>query len=173
MAANPVTTLTLEDYHALYGNEHGFEYWFGEAVKKGLPTTLHGIMQGILVALFKVAGYKTASEVDLRIDPDWEPRPDVLVSPAPIQRPYPTSAAALTVIEVLSPDDAMPRVFQKARNYVRVGIKSLFIVDPEGRDAWEWSLETDNTERIQAIRLPDGFALPVSTLWEELDKELA
>jgi hypothetical protein len=67
----------------------------------------------------------------------------------------------------------MPRVFQKARNYVRVGIKSLFIVDPEGLDAWEWSLETDNTERIQAIRLPDGFALPVSTLWEELDKELA
>jgi Uma2 family endonuclease len=173
MAANPVTSLTLDDYRALYGNEHGYEYWFGEAVRKGLPTTLHGIMQGILVALFKAAGYKTASEVDLRIDPDREPRPDVLVSPVPIQRPYPTRPSALTVIEVLSPDDAMPRVFQKCRNYVRVGIKSVFIVDPEARDAWEWSLETDNTERIQAIGLPDGFTLPVSALWEELNKELA
>jgi hypothetical protein len=67
----------------------------------------------------------------------------------------------------------MPRVFQKCRHYVRVGIKSLFIVDPEARDAWEWSLETDNTERIQVIHLPDGFTLPVNILWEELNKELA
>jgi len=173
MAANPATSLTLEDYHALYGNEHGYEYWFGEAVRKGLPTSLHGIMQLILGRLFHAAGYKTATEVDLRIDPDWEPRPDVLVSPVPIQRPYPTSAGALTVIEVLSPDDAMPRVFQKCRNYVRVGIKSLFVIDPEARDAWEWSLESDNTERIQALRLPDGYTLPVAVLWEELNKEIA
>jgi Uma2 family endonuclease len=58
MAANPVTTLTLEDYHTLYGNEHGYEYWFGEAVRKGMPTSLHGIMQLILGRLFHAAGYK-------------------------------------------------------------------------------------------------------------------
>lgn len=172
MASNPVTLLTLEEFHAFYGNEHGYEYWFGEAVRKGMPTSLHGIMQAILARLFHASGYKTASEVDLRIDPEWEPRPDVLVSPRPIEQPYPTSAGTLTVIEVLSPDDAMPRVFQKCRNYVRVGIKSLFLIDPENRDAWEWSLETGNTERISAIRLPDEFTLPVSVLWQELDKEL-
>jgi hypothetical protein len=53
MAANPATSLTLKDYHALYGNEHGYEYWFGEAVRKGTPTSLHGIMQLILGRLFQ------------------------------------------------------------------------------------------------------------------------
>jgi Uma2 family endonuclease len=75
------------------------------------------------------------------------------------------------VIEVLSEDDPLPLLFKKCRNYVRIGIKSIFVVDPESRDAWQWSTQTDNIERISVIQLPDG-AFPLSRIWEELDKEL-
>jgi len=39
--------------------------------------------------LFVKAGYAAGAELDLRIDPDWEPRPDVVASLA-IEEPYPT-----------------------------------------------------------------------------------
>jgi len=173
MAGTSSTLLTLEDFHTAYGNEHGYEYWFGEAVRKGLPTTLHGITQFILMLFFRASGYRAASEVELRIDPDWQPRPDVVISSSPLERPYPTRPESLNaVIEVLSEDDSILLLFKKCRNYVRIGIKLIFIVDPESRDAWEWSVETDNIERIQVIRLA-GREFPLSAIWEELDKELA
>jgi Uma2 family endonuclease len=172
MPTTSSTLLTLEEYRAAYGHEHGYEYWFGEAIRKGLPTTLHGITQFILMIFFRASGYKAASEVELRIDPNWEPRPDVLISRSPLEQPYPTQAGTLAVIEVLSEDDSLPMLFKKCRNYVRIGIKFIFIVDPESRDAWQWSVQTDNIERISAIQLPDGD-FPLSEIWEALDKELA
>jgi Uma2 family endonuclease len=166
------TLLTLEEFRAAYGNAHGYEYWFGEALRKGLPTSLHGITQFILMMFFRAAGFRAASEVELRIDPDWEPRPDVVISSSPLEQPYPTRAESLTaVIEVLSEDDPLPMLFKKCRNYVRIGIPRIFLVDPESRNAWEWSVQTENIERISVFYLPEGnFA--VDSVWEELDKEL-
>jgi len=76
------------------------------------------------------------------------------------------------VIKVLSEDDSLPLLFKKCRNYVRIGMKLIFIVNPESRDAWQWSVETDNIERIQVIRFPRR-EFPLSAIWEELDKQLA
>jgi Uma2 family endonuclease len=62
-------------------------------------------------------------------------------------------------------------LFKKCRNYVRIGIPRIFLVDPESRNAWEWSVQTENIERISVFYLPEGnFA--VDSVWEELDKEL-
>jgi Uma2 family endonuclease len=94
-----------------------------------------------------------------------------VLSPSPLEHPYPTNPATLTVIEVLSEDGSLPMLFKKCRNYVRIGIKFIFVHDPESRDAWEWSTQTDNIERISVIRLPGGD-FPLSSIWEELDKEL-
>jgi Uma2 family endonuclease len=63
------TALTLEQFNAQYANQHGYEYWFGEVVQKGIPTWLHGLLQVILGDLFYKLGYLSGSEIDLRIDP--------------------------------------------------------------------------------------------------------
>jgi hypothetical protein len=34
-----------------YAHENGWEYWFGEAVRKPVPTWLHAILQGLLAEL--------------------------------------------------------------------------------------------------------------------------
>ena len=169
--ATSTRLVTPDQFRAEYGSEGGWEYWFGEAVRKGTSTTLHGIMQFILMLLFDSAGYHVGSEVDLRIDPDWEPRPDVLVSSDLIEQPYPTRPAQLTVIEILSPDDAMQRVIKKRRHYTRVGIETVFIVDPEMRDIWRWSATADAIERAENITLPDGFSLTGNVIWQELEKK--
>ncbi len=163
--ATATPPLTLEQFNAQYANEHGYEYWFGEVVQKAMPTWLHGLLQLILREVFYKLGYISGSEIDLRIDPNWQPRPDVTAA-LEIEQPYPTKPVDI-VVEVLS-DDPMTKVFEKCRNYVRIGIPQIFVFDPESRTAWEWSRETDNLERIETLRLRNGSTLEISEIWLEL-----
>jgi Uma2 family endonuclease len=164
--------LTLEEFRLRYANEKPYyEYWFGEAIQKAVPTTLHGLLQLILCVLLKRLDYRAAPEVELRIDPNWQPKPDVLASLSPLERPYPTKPVEV-VIEVLSPTDAMSLVHEKCRNYERIGFKQIFVLDPEFRKGWEWSRETQNLERIETLRLTNDRSIELKEVWQELDKEL-
>jgi Uma2 family endonuclease len=171
MKGMPVATtaVTVEQFNAQYANQHGYEYWFGEVVPKGMPTWLHGLLQAILTEFFYKIGYASGSEIDLRIDPNWQPRPDVTAA-LEIEQPYPTKPVDI-VAEILS-DDPMTKVFEKCRNYARIGIPQIFVFDPESKAAWEWSRETDNLERIQALRLRNGSTLEVNEIWAELDARM-
>jgi Uma2 family endonuclease len=164
------TLLTIEQYREQYAGEPGWEYWFGEAVRKPVPTWLHGILQVILSDLLYKAGHYSASELDLRIDPNWEPRPDV-AGALELEQPYPTKPIDVA-IEILS-DDKMGQLFRKCRHYVRIGIPQIFVFDPEARDAWEWSRETDSIERIQELRLGNGSVITLAGVWAELDRRIA
>ncbi len=168
MAAGTIL-LTLEQFNAQYAHEHGYEYWFGEVVQKGMPTWLHGLLQLILGDLFYKLGYASGSEIDLRIDPNWQPRPDV-VAALEIEQPYPTKPVDI-VAEVLS-DDPMTKVFEKCRHYARIGIPQIFVFDPGSRMAWEWSREADNLERIQTLRLRNRSMLEINEIWAELDARM-
>ena len=133
------TLVTLDQYHAQYENENGYEYWFGEVVRKPAPTWLHAILQAQLSELLYQLGYFSGSELALRVLPDWEPRPDVSAS-LELEQPYPTKPIAIA-IEILS-NDEVSRLFSKCRKYVKMGIPQVFVFDPEAHDAWEWSWET-------------------------------
>jgi Uma2 family endonuclease len=162
--------LSLDEYHQRYAGENGYEYWFGEVVRKSVPTWLHSILQAILVDLFDKAGYVSGSELDLRIDPDWEPRPDVAAALNPnLKERYPTKPVDI-VAEILSPDDPMSRVFEKCRHYVRIGIPQIFVLDPELQLAWEWSRRTENLERVDSLRLGNGVVMETRDVWLELER---
>jgi Uma2 family endonuclease len=158
--------LTLEEFHARYANEHGYEYWFGKAVRKGLPTTPHGILQGILMLLLSRILYAAGSEIELRIDPDWEPRPDVLASRYRLPEPYPTKPDHLIVFEVLSPDDTPALVVSKCLNYERIGIQWIFVVNPIARTAEQWSPVAQRLFLINTF-VTDQFLFDTETLWKE------
>ncbi len=164
--------LTLEEFRLRYADEKPyFEYWFGEAIQKAVPTTVHSLLQKILMYILDQAGYRSAAEVELRIDPDWQPKPDVLASLSPLERPYPTKPVEV-VIEVLSPTDAMSFVHEKCQNYARLGFEKIFVLDPEFRKGWEWSRETQNLERIDALWLTNGKSIELAEVWQKLNKEL-
>lgn len=162
--------LSLDEYHQRYAGENGYEYWFGEVVRKSVPTWLHSILQAILVDLLDKAGYISGSELELRIDPQWEPRPDVAAALNPdLEERYPTKPVDI-VAEILSPNDAMSRMFEKCRHYVRIGIPQSFVLDPELQLAWEWSRRTENLERGDAMRLGNGVAITTRDIWLELER---
>jgi hypothetical protein len=43
------------------------------------------------------AGYKTGSEVELRIDPDWTPVPDLIATRKKVEQPYPTTPVEVVI----------------------------------------------------------------------------
>src|ERR1700760_241788 len=102
--ATVTQSLSLEEFRSRYRQQKPhFEYWFGEPVQKTMPTWLHAVLQGILCEVLRRAGYKSGSEVELRIDPRWEPVPDVIATLRPI-KDYPTEPIEV-VVEILSPED--------------------------------------------------------------------
>ncbi len=171
MATARLNLLSLEEFRSRYAEEKPyFEYWFGEAVQKTVPTVSHVLLVSILLAVLKQAGYKSGPELELRIDPEWQPKADVAAWTR-IEGPYPTQPIDV-VVEVVSPDDRMQRVISKCRNYERIGTRSIFVMDPESRDAWVWSSTTKNLERISMMTLPNGKQIVVEELWAELERQL-
>jgi len=161
--------LTLEEFHTRYAGEKPYyEYWFGEAVQKSVGTWFHSILQGILVGLLRKAGYKAATELELRIDPEWEPVADVAGSLKSITTRYPTEPLDV-VVEVLSPEDRMSRVIAKCQNYARIGISQIFVLDPEARLGWQWGHNT--LEPITSLTLNNGSVIDLTKVWQTLESE--
>jgi Uma2 family endonuclease len=166
------TLISLEQYHERYSNEHGYEYWFGEVVRKPVPTWLHSILQALLAELFTKAGYIAGSELDLRINRDWEPRPDVAATLKPITEPYPTKPIEV-VAEVLSPDDTVAKINEKCSLYSHIGIAQIFVFDPEHKRAWEWEHERSGLEQIDTqLALQNGATIMLQEIWSELERRL-
>jgi Uma2 family endonuclease len=163
--------LSLEEFHERYdGEKPYYEYWDGEAVRKSMPTALHGLIQKILMMLLDGLGYESLSEVTLKLDPAYEPIPDVIAVEGAIGNPYPTTAFDV-VIEILSPQDSFSRVLRKYRLYKRWGILQIVVIDPADRLIWRFEngvlVETD----IIAHR--GDAAIPAQALWDEVDRRLA
>ncbi|HSU59099.1 MAG TPA: Uma2 family endonuclease [Bryobacteraceae bacterium] len=163
--ASVARKLTFVDFQRQYGrSDRAYEYWYGEAIIKGMPTWIHGLLQKIIMTLLDEAGYKSGSEVELRIDPEAHPKPDVIATKGRIELPYPTRAVDV-VVEVLSEDDTMPYMRAKCRAYRRWGFTHIYLVDPADRSVLEWM------EGSLIVR--DELAtIPVERIWAALDAQI-
>lgn len=173
MATNPAL-LSLEEFHANYSTQKPYyEYWFGKAVQKAMPTRLHSLLQFVLLYVIDKAGYAGVPELTLRIDPNWEPVPDVAIMTGNIQESYPTRAREIPlVVEVLSPDDRPADVIVKCRNYSRIDIRSIYVFDPIARTAKLWYSLSDELVEVDHIDLPNGKTIPLKKIWLEFDRRI-
>jgi Uma2 family endonuclease len=173
MAAQP-TLLTLEEFHRLYdGAKPAYEYWYGTAVQKYMPTPLHSFVQLLIVLLLRRAGWSAIHEVRLKVVSDAEPVSDVIASHSKFTRRYPTSAPELC-IEIMSPDDRLSKALEKARVYLSWGSQFVWIVDPEKGTAW--TLSRDAAEPLWipltgTLRAGDT-AIDLQELFAEVGNEL-
>jgi len=159
--------LTLEEFRSQFRRQKPyFEYWFGQPIQKTMPTWLHGVLQGVMLEILRQAGYKSGSEVELRIDPQWEPVPDVIATLKPI-KDYPTEPVEI-VVEILSPDDKLIYVVNKCRHYERIGVEQVFVLDPVEKFAWQW--RAGGLEAITQLLLPNGAMVVVDEIWRRLDE---
>jgi Uma2 family endonuclease len=161
-------SLSLEEFRTRYRQQKPhFEYWFGEPIQKATPTWLHAVLQGIMREALRQAGYKSGSEVELRIDPQWEPVPDVIATLKSIQE-YPTEPVEI-VVEILSPEDRLIHVIKKCHQYERIGTERIFVLDPADKFAWQW--KSGSLEAITQMLLPNGASLALDDIWRQLEEQ--
>jgi Uma2 family endonuclease len=170
MATITAPSLTLEEFERRYaGSDRAYEYWHGEVVEKGMPTWLHAVLQMIVGEVLRKAGYKAATEIELRLDPQFAPRPDVAAGRQSVPTPYPTKPEEIEiVVEILSPEDAMGRVLAKCKEYARIGIEQVYVADPESETAWIWNRERWQLDRVESWTLTNGKIIVLADVWREL-----
>ena len=160
--------LSLEEFRSRYRQQKPyFEYWFGEPIQKTMPTWLHAVLQVIMCEALRRAGYRSGSEVELRIDAQWEPVPDVVATLKPV-KDYPTEPVEI-VVEILSPDDKLVQVIKKCHQYQRIGTERIFVLDPAEKLAWQWN--SGSLEAISQLSLPNGAVLVLDEIWRQLDEQ--
>lgn len=113
------------------------EYIDGELQERNVGKTDHARVQALLAAWF------VAHEIDWDVLVTTEQRvrvaasririPDVtLVRPGALSEDV-LSAPPLCVIEILSPDDTYSKTWEKARDYRKMGVENIWLIDPGTR----------------------------------------
>jgi Uma2 family endonuclease len=162
--------LSVEEFHSRYGEEKPyFEYWDGEAVQKSVPARLHSLIQKILLNLLDAMGYESGAEITLKLNPAYEPIPDVIATEGPIADPYPTKPFDV-VIEILSPLDPFSRVVSKCHLYKAWGIGQVIVVDPQARIVW--SFKNGSLGETDVVARRGDRVIKAQQLWAEVDRRL-
>ena len=164
MAAT-VERLSIAEFQLIYGrSERAHEYWYGRAIPKAMPTWIHAFLQFLISNHLFEAGYKPGTEIDLRINPDVIPRPDIIATRGKLEHPYPTKAVEI-VVEILSQEDSMSHLLEKCNAYKKWGFEFIYVVDPESRTLYRW---TGNSLDVVTTLL----SIPVARIWNALDEAL-
>jgi len=156
--------LSIEEYERTFGPEPGWEYADGNAIRKPVPTFLHGLLSILLAELLRQAGYFSSVEADLHL-PDWSPRPDACGVLTPVEGKYP-SAPVDVVFEVLSEGE---KIEEKCLRYSLAGISQIFVFNPESRRIWRWD-EAGKLIPVVDVSLSVGVTITGLTIWSEMER---
>lgn len=134
-----LVALPLEEY--LQTTYHpDAEYVDGQLVERNVGEHFHSRLQSLLVILLggreRQGHFRVFTELRIRISPTRYRIPDVCVVALPykvspiLERPY-------LAIEIVSPDDRLPNLFEKAAEYLQAGIANVWVIDPYRRMVFE------------------------------------
>jgi hypothetical protein len=157
--------LTVSEFDEVYGCQSGWEYWFGEARRKPVPTHLHGLLQFLLGELLHRAGYSVSGESDLKISSDWQPRPDVCGVLGEVKE---KSSLSPTMLWSLRCFPKVMRRVTKCRHYSEIQISPVFVFDPVARSIAHW--DGEKLVPVTDVRLSNGVTITGATIWSEFMK---
>lgn len=175
--------LTAEEFAALPEPPDGSkeELLRGEVITMPVSNSRHGLVQAQIAYLLhdavrscKIGWVTIGSGVVIERDPDTVFGPDV--SFFSIAR-YPNRPEGYfeippdLVVEVLSPDDRRKNVREKIKDYVKSGVKLVWLVDPEVRTVTVYAgslrgTELDETETITGGEVLPEFSCKVAEFFE-------
>jgi Uma2 family endonuclease len=112
------------------------EFIDGEVLERNVGKWEHARLQVLLASWFrsqeKVWSVKAATEQRLQVSPTRVRIPDVmLVSRGP--QPDVTVDPPVLVVEILSPDDTYTDTQMRSADYLNMGVRAVWIIDPASR----------------------------------------
>jgi Uma2 family endonuclease len=154
------------------GYDPDLEYVAGQLVERNVGKWEHGRTQALLGAWFgqheEEWKIQTATGVRTRVVWTRVRLPDVLLVGLAAQPPVIEEAPVLAV-EILSDGDTLTATKKKCDEYIAMGAKGIWIINPMNRTAWHW----DGKDWKQAARLEVAgtpIYVEIQYLWDRLDK---
>jgi Uma2 family endonuclease len=131
------------------------EYVDGRLVERNVGEYDHSRLQ------YLIGVYLGAREDQVRICGFTEQRvripqrkrfriPDVCVMPVPHKREPVLTEPPLLVVEILSPDDTVAELIDRIEDFLTLGVKSIWIVDPRKRTVA--TVDADGTQPVRDLR---------------------
>jgi Uma2 family endonuclease len=142
MATTTVAPISVEEYlRSIY--EPDAEYVDGHIEERNVGEIEHSDVIAAIMDWFQ----RHAKEWHIRVRPDVRTQvsptryrvPDVVICSRSSQDKRIVREAPLVIIEVLSPEDRISRYHQRIADYRAMGVKAIWIVDPETRRGWDCS----------------------------------
>ena len=165
------TTISVEEYlRTSYSPDR--EYRDGELVERNVGKRSHSELQAALAQyirnrrkLWRVSVY---TEMRIRAREGWYPIPDISIYALPAPEDEIPTTSPLLWIEILSPDDRMTDVWDKAKNAIACGAPNVWIIDPHTLESELWTPAGVTRIADGTLRLPDSeIAIPLAAALEE------
>jgi Uma2 family endonuclease len=141
------------------------DYIDGEVQERNLGEYDHGKLQGILYLLFsakrKEWQIRMALETRVQVRPTRFRVPDVCVLAGDAPTEQIIRQPPLLCIEVLSPSDTIAHMRDRIRDYLEMGVRQVWLLDPTSRSAMICVGNTMTEQTEGSLRLP-GTAIEVA-----------
>jgi Uma2 family endonuclease len=151
------------------------EFVDGRIEERNLGEKEHSILQRFFTVLFFIHRAEWRVEVFPELRTQTQARrfrvPDVLVTRAQDKFERYVTQPPLIAIEILSPEDRLAAMRDKAAEYSGFGVENIWIIDPEKRIAYSYNgsaLEEVKTGGLVVPNTPIRVAL--SEMFAELDR---
>jgi Uma2 family endonuclease len=136
--------LTLDEYlHSVYHPDCDFVD--GHIEERNLGEYEHSALQAMIASWFiqrrKEWCIHVTTEYRTRVSPSRVRIPDVSIFPTGGPAEKVRVTPPLLAIEILSPEDRLPRVLTRLNDFVAMGVPNLWLIDPADRLAYTYTRE--------------------------------
>ncbi len=131
----------------------------GVLEERNLGEYTHGRLQGLIFAYLlgqqKTTGTRVVVEQRMQVKPNRFRVPDVVVTDGKPQEAVLTQPPLLC-IEILSPDDRLPRILVRAQEYVIMGVPEVWVINPEPLLTFKYTSDGLHEVRERELITADG-----------------
>jgi Uma2 family endonuclease len=151
------------------------EFVDGQIEERNLGEKEHSLIQRYLTFLFMLHRSEWGAEVFPELRTQTQARrfrvPDVLVVRAEDKFERYVTQPPLIAIEILSPEDTLRAMQEKAAEYRQFGVEHIWIIDPEPRIAYRYSGDALEEVRTGELVVPGTpIRVVLSEMFAELDR---
>lgn len=140
----------------------------GRIEERNMGETTHGLLQAELAFWFRLHktewGIRVISELRTRVGSDRVRIPDIAVvlNDAALQEQVRVTPPLLA-IEILSPEDRLPRVTKRLHDFLIMGVENIWLLNPQKRTAFiytESGLQRADGPRLAVPNSPIYLDIP-------------
>ena len=148
----------------------------GELLEKPVPARIHSLVQAMIIHWFamhmKEWSIAPESEVRTRVRAANYRLPDVALTPFATTFTKTQNEPPIAVIEIVSDDDRPADLRKRAADLRAMGVRDIWLIDPEARTAGVWTAEGEwePATELRVAGKPTHLDHPL--LWKLVDGRL-